>query len=50
MRLSEDNIAFWKEFTSGGYEEEHRVHGVEFANWLMEQKEFHRMMNAIAVA
>lgn len=50
LRLSEDNVAFWKEFTSGGYEEEHRVHGVEFANWLMEQKEFRRMMNAIDVA
>ena len=50
LRLSEDNVAFWKDFTSGGYEEAHRVHGAEFANWLMEQKEFRRMMNAIAVA
>lgn len=50
LKLSEDNVAFWKDFTSGGYEEAHRVHGAEFANWLMEQKEFRRMMNAIAVA
>ena len=50
LRLSEDNVAFWREFTFGGYEEDHRVKGVEFANWLMEQKEFRRMINAIAVA
>lgn len=50
LRLSEDNVALWEEYTSGGYEEEHRVRGDEFANWLMEQKEFRTMMNAIAAS
>lgn len=50
LRLNQDNVKYLEHLTSGGHLEEHRVHEAEAINWLLGQKEFRRMINAITIA